>query len=314
MQPGNPDKPAEPPAPAAPATPPPPTSPAHAAEPRAITAGAVVIATVLLLIIVGILTVITLRAVRLGSVQARGGCPQSTGPVGAAGAVPGAKQVTAKLRVGQQVEVDFGRAVRAKSLDLYLDLSGPLANSDLINTRVDTFRRDDDGRLSLERIVPVASVDGRTIHLSLCFGRADNRLGDPGSYAGSVTLDDARLANTVTIPITVTMQYVHGVVLWWLFAAVFFPGTWALWVVHTQRTAGQSAFAPRALGTWLFSVGGIVSVTSGMVAAVAVYIATYVRDPTWGSSALQPVTLFGAMFSAFVTTAGLTQLTRGKPE
>ena len=39
----------------------------------------------------------------------------------------------------------------------------------------------------------------------------------------------------------------------------------------------------------------------------------YLRPrPDVGLSALQPVTVFGAMFSAFATTAGLAQPTRGK--
>lgn len=254
-----------------------------------------------------------MNAVRRGPIQPAGGCPPPTGPAGTAGARPGLSQDTAKLREGHITQIDFGRALQTKTLILYLDLSNTLNGPTRLNTRVDTFRRDDDGRLSTERVVPDASADGQTVQLSLCIGRADDRLGDPGSYTGSITLDDSRLANAVTVPITVTMQYVHGVVLWWLFAAVILPGTWALWVLHTQRQQNKPAFAMKDLLTWVLSVGGITSITSGTVAACAVYIATYVRDPTWGSSALQPVTLFGAIFSAFVTTAGLTQLTRGAP-
>lgn len=268
---------------------------------------------VLVFIVLGALIHKTMRSVHPQPLQVAGGCvPQPKQGQGRPGAEAGPGKVTAKLREGQVTQVDFGRSNTVKRLTVNLDLSGDLPNGSALHVTADTFRRDDDGRLSSERVVPNATVFGRTVQLVLCLGRGDARLGDPGLYRGSVTLDDSRLANSVTVPITVTMQFVHGAVLWWLFLPIVVPGTWVLWVLRTQRNSDAPALAFREIWRWIWKVGGVGSVVSGTVAAVGVYIGTYVRDQTWGSSALQPVTLFGAMFSAFITTAGLTQLTHGK--
>jgi hypothetical protein len=268
---------------------------------------------VLVVVVLGVLVHKTMRSVRPQPLQVAGGCvPQPKQGQGRPGAEAGPGKVTAKLREGQVTQVDFGRSNSVKRLTINLDLSGDLPNGSALHVTADTFRRDDDGRLSTERVVPNATVFGRTVQLVLCLGRADARLGDPGLYRGSVTLDDSRLANSVTVPIAVTMQFVHGAVLWWLFLPIIVPGTWVLWVLRTQRGSEDPALAFREIWRWIRQVGGVGSVVSGTVAAVGVYIGTYVRDQTWGSSALQPVTLFGAMFSAFITTAGLTQLTHGK--
>jgi hypothetical protein len=254
---------------------------------------------------------LTVASAKAGPVIGRGGCSPPSGRVGTPGAIPGPHKLLAKLREGQLGEVDFGRGIKAKNLVLFLDVTGTSKGTPLLHVRTNVFRRDDDARLDPVRIVPRAALIGRTAQLSVCFGRKDNRLGDPGTYRGSITLDDSRMGNEVTVPITVTMQYIHGVILWWLFLPVIIPGSWALWVLHTKRNPADDALVPGFV-RWLFTVGGVVSVVTGSVAAVGVYIGTYLRDPTWGSSALQVPTLFGAMFSAFVTTAGITQLSKGQ--
>jgi hypothetical protein len=114
---------------------------------------------------------------------------------------------------------------------------------------------------------------------------------------------ELRSRGVVTVPLIVTMQFINGGLLLWLYAAAVIPATWCVWVISTRRDRGQRAFSLGII-RWMLQVRGIVSVVGGGVAAFAVYTATYLRDPTWGSSALQPLTLYGAMFSAFVTTSG----------
>jgi len=249
-----------------------------------------------------------------------GGCPNPPSHVGPVGARPatsaldralGRGSAAVKLRAGQKLTLGFGRSTTARSLTVLLDYSGQLKSPGVaLNSRVDPFIRDDDAPLHPGNITAAARVDGQSVILTVCFGRRGNHLGDPGTYTGSVTLDDNRMAAPVTVPVTVTMQYVHGVVLLWLLAFTVLPGTWVLWVVHSRRDPGVSAFAPGALLDWVVTVGGIVAVVTGGVAAFAVYTASYLKDPTWGTSALQFLTLFGAMFSAFITSAGVTQLGR----
>lgn len=240
-----------------------------------------------------------------------GGCKAPDANDGAAGAHPGTGQTSLKLRDGQSTTVAFGRSRIAKAALILLDSRTEITDpATPLHVTVDDFRRADDGRLYLKDVVAHAYADGSTVRLMVCFGRQNNHLGDPGTYAGSVTIDDARLVAPVTVPLTVTMQYVHGFILLWLFLPVIVPGAWVLWVLNTRREHTANAFAVRELLKWVRTVGGLVAVVTATVASVGVYVATFLRDPTWGASALEPLSLFGAMFSAFVTTGGITQLAR----
>lgn len=128
-----------------------------------------------------------------------------------------------------------------------------------------------------------------------------------------MTINDGRLSTPVSIPIIVTMQYTNGVFLLWLYFLAILPGAWCVWIIRDKVDGSQPALSLDFL-EWAFTVNGIVAIVAGGVAAFAVYVAVYLRDPTWGSSALQPLTLYGGMFSAFVTTSGLASLTGKKTE
>jgi hypothetical protein len=237
-------------------------------------------------------------------------CPDQSVPAGQIGhAGPGRGTLAAKIREGQNEEVDFGRSITARTLTLYLAMSAPATGARYFSIHADPFTRTDDATLANADILTRATSDGNTLIVTVCFIRekAGLSLGDPGSYTGSVTLDDSRLGSAVTIPVTVTMQYVHGMLLIWLYVAAVLPGIWCLWVLKTSRDGREPAIS-REIFAWLRTVNGAVSVAAGSIAALSVYIATYLRDPTWGSSTIQPLALYGAMFSAFVTTAGLAQL------
>jgi hypothetical protein len=246
-----------------------------------------------------------------------GGCPSPPPadrvPVGRTVASTGPRP-SATLRVGQRTRLDFGRAQSAKDLVLYFDVNGDLPKAHQLAVRVDPFRRDDDARLHQKVSNPTATDDdvaasalvrGREVEALVCFGREGDELGDPGLYAGSITLTDPRLSSEVTVPVTVTLQYVHGVILLWLLLPVVVPGVWLLWVTKTAATNRHYAFDGRSMFSWLRTVGGVVSVTTGVVAAFSVYVGTYLLDDTWGSGPYQVLSLYGAMFSAFVATAGI---------
>ena len=234
------------------------------------------------------------------------------GKIGSAGA--GSGKLVAKLQEGQREEVDFGRSSQPKDLELYLELSAPVAPPTYFAMQVNQFTRADDATLQPHDIIANAQDDGTTLKINLCFLRGDGHavtlLGDPGTYIGSITVDDSRLQAPVTIPLIVTMQFINGGLLLWLYVAAVIPAIWCVWVISTVRDRTKGAFSVDII-RWMIQVRGIVSVVGGGVAAFAVYTATYLRDPTWGSSALQPLTLYGAMFSAFVTTSGLAHLTAG---
>jgi hypothetical protein len=222
--------------------------------------------------------------------------------------------VTAKLLPDQREEVDFGRSLTSRTLTVDLSLSTAPKGSTFFQVRTNPFVRADDASLSPQYIFTNAQRYGETLILNVCFERNTpgvTNLGNPGSYAGSVTLDDSRLNAPVTVPITVTMQYTNGVFLLWLYFAAIIPGAWCVWVLRSKRDGTDSALSLDFL-KWARTVNGLVAVIAGCIAAFAVYTAVYLRDPTWGSSALQPLTLYGGMFSAFVTTSGLASLTGQK--
>jgi tetratricopeptide (TPR) repeat protein len=236
----------------------------------------------------------------------------------AGGNAAGATTVTAKLLGGQRGEADFGHSLTARTLTIDLSLSAVPEGSTVFSVRPNPFLRADDASLNPSDILAAAHTDGNVLILTVCFARntPGSSLGDPGFYAGSVTLDDARLSAPVTIPLNVTMQYQNGVFLLWLYFAAAIPGAWCVWVLKRPRDGTASALS-RDFFQWAGTVNGLVALVSGGIAAFAVYTAVYLRDPTWGSSALQPLTLFGGMFSAFVTTSGLASLasqkTQGQP-
>lgn len=241
-------------------------------------------------------------------------CPVAGPSVGLQSSSSGAQSVTAKLQANQIEEVDFGRSLISKILTIDLTLSAVPKGSAFFQVRTNPFLRADDAALTPQYILSSARRDGGTLILSMCFERntpGPAILGDPGSYAGSVTIDDSRLSAPVTVPITVTMQYTNGVFLLWLFFAAVIPGAWCVWVLRTKRDGTEIAVNLDFL-KWVGTVNGLVAVVAGGIAAFAVYTAVYLRDPTWGSSALQPLTLYGGMFSAFVTTSGLASLTGHK--
>jgi hypothetical protein len=227
---------------------------------------------------------------------------------------PSSKPVTATLESGQREEVDFGRSVTSRATTVYLDLSSAPGGSKYFHVRINQFLRSDDAVLRRADITATAERDETTLLLNVCFSRSGHRnsdLGDPGSYSGSVTIDDSRISSPVAVPLTVTMQYPNGLFLIWLYVAAIAPGAWCLWVIRAKRNGSGGALSWDFL-EWAKSINGVVAIVAGGVSAFAVYTAVYLRDPTWGSSALEPLTLYGAMFSAFVTTSGLASLTGEK--
>jgi hypothetical protein len=221
--------------------------------------------------------------------------------------------VTARLLGGQRGEADFGRALVSRTLILDLSLSGVPRGGLAFRVTQNQFLRSDDASLNPDDIDVNATRVGKVLVLSVCFDRnvKNHPLGDPGSYSGSVTVDDSRLSSPVIVPLTVTLQYANWAFLLWLYFAAAIPGIWCVWVLRSARNGREKALS-RHFFTWAGTVSGLVALVAGGIAAFAVYTALYLRDPTWGYSGLQPVTLYGAMFSAFVTTSGLASLTSQK--
>jgi hypothetical protein len=214
-----------------------------------------------------------------------------------------ASGASATFKVGQLTSVAFGQSTGAKHLILLLTLDQALRSpTQPVQVRVDTFRRGDDGRLDPKFILITSSVDGESVLLDVCFDRVGDHLGNPGTYLGSVTVVDPRLAGQVTIPITVTMQYVHEFRLLWLLVWGIIPGSWLLWM-SKGRESEEPFFLSWRWFDWMLTPSGIIAVTTGSVAAFSVFVATYLKNPTWGASPTQSIALYGSMFSGFVATS-----------
>ena len=275
-----------------------------------------VIPLIIFLVLVG-LSIPDLVANMSGPESPPADCTASSAPSGLPNTSPSSttsQPATANLEGGQTEEVDFGRSLTTRSITIYLDMSSTPNGSSYFHVHTNAFVRSDDAILRPQDISAYAERDGKTLLVNVCFkrtGYGNLSLGDPGSYVGSVTIDDSRLSTPVSVPITVTMQYPNGVFLLWLYFGAIIPGAWCIWVIRTKRDSDTKALSWDFL-KWATSINGIVSIVTGSVTAFAVYMAVYLRDPTWGSSALQPLTLYGAMFSAFVTTSGLASLTGNK--
>lgn len=226
---------------------------------------------------------------------------------------PSSPTVTAKLLSGQRAEADFGRALISRTLILDFSLSAVPAGGTAFHVTQNQFLRSDDASLNPNDIAVKANRAGKVLVLSVCFDRnvKNQPLGDPGSYSGSVTIDDSRLGSPVIVPLTVTLQYSNWAFLLWLYFAAAIPGIWCVWVLRSGRNGTDGALS-LSFFTWAKTVSGLVAIVAGGIAAFAVFTAVYLRDPTWGYSGLQPVTLYGGMFSAFVTTSGLASLTSQK--
>ncbi len=107
-------------------------------------------------------------------------------------------------------------------------------------------------------------------------------------------IDDSRLRTLVSVPIIITMQYTNGIFLLWLYFLAFVPRAWCVWIIR-EKVDGTKPTLSLDFLDWVFTINGIVAVVAGSVAAFAVYVAVYLRDPTWGR-ALQLLTLYGACF------------------
>jgi hypothetical protein len=210
---------------------------------------------------------------------------------------------SATFKAGQVTSVAFGRSTSTKHLVLLLTLTSKVRGLTSLQARPDPFLRSDDAPLNQQDIFITSTVEGTNALVDVCFDRSGDELGGPGTYIGSVTLTDPHLAAQVTIPMTATMQYVHGGFLLWLVAAAIIPGAWLLWISKTSPSDRPTFFVGWAWFDWMLEPAGLIAVVTGSVAAFSVYVATYLKNPTWGASAYQSIALYGAMFSAFIATS-----------
>lgn len=150
------------------------------------------------------------------------------------------------------------------------------------------------------------------VRVSLCVDRRDaSKLGDPGTYRGTVSIIDPRVART-DLPVQIEAADPRWTFPLFLVLLSVVAATWVTWMVKEQK-ADSARFRPSEWFIWSGTAIGIISIVAGAAAAAGVYQARYLSSSTWGSAVSDYVALLTAGFVAFmgVTTslhvAGLAQ-------
>jgi hypothetical protein len=167
--------------------------------------------------------------------------------------------------------------------------------------------RDDGSTLNANLFSTQTVLQSGQVLVTICARRHDSHgtLGAPGTYTGIVSVAGADVVRT-DIPIVVTLSYPAWQVVLELLALVLIPAAWYLWILHDSADPAKNQRMVLNWGLVQYTLRrvGFLSLAVGSLAAFSVYSATYLRNATWGSSVTQWLSLYGAMFTAFITAAG----------
>lgn len=245
------------------------------------------------------------------------------------------KPVQLSLVPDQSTTIHFGRsqAVRSSDIDYKLSLQGSAAeqqNGQEVQTLAQRlgdsnlqldilqFQRSDGAALDTDLVKARARVVGDRVRVSVCIDRRNaHDLGDPGTYRGTVSIIDPRVAR-VDLPLDFDASDPDWARALSLVGLGLLAGSWVTWVVKEQK-ADSDRFHPSQWAEWSVTAIGLISAVAGAVAALAVYQASYLNNPIWGVSIGDTVALLTGSFVAFMgatTTlhvAGLADRFRGSP-
>jgi hypothetical protein len=201
--------------------------------------------------------------------------------------------------------IPFQRSSSAKDVPIQFTLASSLPSpDDPLDVLEGDFTRDDSATIPPAQ-VQTYQLLGRTEHrLFVCI---DPDGVPPGSYTGSVTIDDPRLA-TSPVPVTVTIQY-QGIFLVLLGTALVFVAALFFKWATVRRGDDRPVFYRRALGDfWRWLLDMIVGVLAAVVAAAGIFNAQYLENPSWGTRGWEFWALAGAIFSAVVAAVSANEL------
>jgi len=247
-----------------------------------------------------------------------GAPPSSTAHPCTPGAPPPGGAVATLAPRGSPVDsIAFGRGLGTQVREFEFTVADErLATARCLPMQVNPFLRVDDGdsaQLDPQRIGAEAKVIGRQVLVTVAVMRTDARFAPSGTYSGTVSIVDPRIER-VDIPLTMTLAYP----VWQLPLVVLLltvpVAVGYLWLLkgsfHGGRPDADVKISLGQFDDYAFSRNGILAIGAGTASAVLVFAATYLRAPTWGSSFVDAISLFGAMFAAFaaastpVTAAG----------
>jgi hypothetical protein len=244
--------------------------------------------------------------------------PSSTHPCTPGAPPPGGGAVATLAPRGTPVDsIAFGHSIGTQVRQFEFTVTDDrLATAACLPTQVNPFLRidaTDSAQLDPQRISAEVRVAGRQVLVTVAVMRTDARFAPSGTYTGTVSLVDPRIER-IDIPLTMTLAYP----VWQLPLVVLLltlpVAIGYLWLLkgsfHGGRPDADVKIPLGQFDDYAFSRNGILAIGAGTASSVVVFSATYLRAPTWGSSFVDAITLFGAMFAAFaaastpVTAAG----------
>jgi hypothetical protein len=215
----------------------------------------------------------------------------------------------------QVVNVVFGasRDAQTATVDFQSQQSLPIGRGMPMHAYIGEFARTDGYRFPSSApnppdntTVPIAAsaaVAGRaTVRMTVCVDPAGPHRAAPGTYVGTVALDDDALTSPVVATLSVSLKYEdpYGPLVLTLLA-----------VVAATYLAALADPAPKPFRAWFQDHEHLSAIAFAAAAALAAYGATYLRSPDWGAAGLLAV---GALFAATFTAAaaGITAHAAGK--
>jgi putative Ig domain-containing protein len=211
---------------------------------------------------------------------------------------------------GQTTTLAFYRALTTKILIIQYGVNGTIRDVGSgqypnLNVVQQAFLRSDQTALPASQIRVAAWYQSGRVVLELCVQRSGLKLADPGTYVGTVSIVDSRV-DRVDVPITITFSYPTWQYVLELLVLAVFAGSWYIWVLQDKQP--EDLAVSWGFVRWCGSMIGVLSIGAGVVAALSVYNASYLNSASWGYTASQPLSLLGAMFTAFLAGAATVHI------
>jgi hypothetical protein len=145
--------------------------------------------------------------------------------------------------------------------------------------------------------------------LHVCF-RRDGSFGSAGTYIGTVSVIDSRVAR-IDVPFNVSLNYPvwQFVLALWVF--MLLPATLYVWLLLGSFTSTRLTIG--TFREWIYSRNAIIALGTGATISFGFVLATYFKAESWGSDVTEATALFGGAFAGFVAAAaGVTSAGQDK--
>ncbi|HVD14506.1 MAG TPA: hypothetical protein VNK73_08645 [Actinomycetota bacterium] len=229
-----------------------------------------------------------------------------------------AAQQKAKLTIkdDQKLTLAFGRAREQRVRTVAFTVEGSLpAGATTLSTTNSAFSRDgDDAQIPASAVRSRARVVGDEVQVDVCFDRAALTV-DPGSYIGTITIDDPAVATT-SVGMTLTFSFPYWSRVIALSLVVAFAASFYVFGLRSNRFTANAPLLLRrkTIGEyvdWVRSGNGLLTIVFGAAAAFTAYSATYLQAEDWGRNPAQVLSLIGAIASGFVAAGTTGRLAAG---